>query len=124
MPHSLPPEVVELVARLDAAIPTLRDPTKATTLHTLISSLAERSFRHVIAVVGMVTAINTVTASAATDAESRLLTAEEAAARAGPSFTAKKLYRLRGSMPIQAWLRKGGRLYFREGPFMRWLAMR
>jgi hypothetical protein len=71
-----------------------------------------------------VSALETVTTSVWPDPESRLLTADEAATLLGPSFTAKKLYRLRGSMPVQAWVRKGGRLYFREGPFKRWVVMR
>lgn len=67
---------------------------------------------------------NTVLMSVAPNPEQRLLAPDEAAALAGPSFTAKRLYRLRGSMPEQAWIRKGGRLYFREGPYRRWLATR
>ena len=66
----------------------------------------------------------TVTMAMAQNEESRLLAPDEAAALAGPSFTAKRLYRLRGLMPEQAWVRKGGRLYFREGPYRRWLATR
>lgn len=66
----------------------------------------------------------TVLMPVAPDQEQRLLTPDEAAVLAGPSFTAKRLYRLRGSMPEQAWIRKGGRLYFREGPYRRWLATR
>lgn len=68
--------------------------------------------------------LETVTTSVTTNPEQRLLTPDEAAVLAGPSFTAKRLYRLRGGMPEQAWVRKGGRLYFREGPYRRWLATR
>jgi hypothetical protein len=53
-----------------------------------------------------------------------LLTAREAARATGPSWTAKKLYRLRGSMPQGITVRKGGRLYFRALALRSWLRTR
>ena len=100
-----PPELIALKAALAANV--------------IFATEAVRSFRARHVRVG-----ETVTRSAAPSPEERLLTPDEAAVLAGPSFTAKKLYRLRGSMPEQAWIRKGGRLYFREGPYRRWLATR
>lgn len=54
----------------------------------------------------------------------RLLTAREIGTEIGPSWTPKKLYRLRSSMPESLTVRKGGRLYFRETPFKEWLRTR
>lgn len=119
------PRVVETVAHMERIIAT-GERMEVVALLAAVASLRvlliERA--HALRSQSAVTLRRSDTASMTESQESRLLTADEAAVLFGPSCTAKRLYRLRGSMPEQAWIRKGGRLYFREGPFRRWLATR
>lgn len=119
----IPPNILDCFSSVRETVRSA-DLETARLLHGLTASLEDFTFRHVLTLAMGMTGAQTVTASAAGDSESRLLTASEAASLCGPSFTPKRLYRLRGTMPEQAWIRKGGRLYFREGPFRRWLATR
>lgn len=49
-----------------------------------------------------------------------LITAKEAAEALGPSFNAKKLYRLASGMSPFCAVRKGGRLYFNLSALRQW----
>ena len=49
-------------------------------------------------------------------------TAREAAATLGPSFTARKLYRITPSLPKGCAVRKGGRLYYHLPSLRKWAA--
>lgn len=109
--------MARVVALVEEAVQNENKDSSVTLLAGLVLLLGSVGASHV-------TLTKTITPSVTGDTEQRLLTPDEAAALAGPSFTAKRLYRLRGSMPEQAWVRKGGRLYFREGPYRRWLATR
>lgn len=51
-----------------------------------------------------------------------LATAREAAAVLGPSFTARKLYRLTPTLPAGCAIRKGGRLYYHLPTLKQWAA--
>lgn len=123
LPPTVPAHVVDALAWIRAAI---REGHPATAvLSQVLTGMALDALITVSPVNGeIVPPGGSVTTSIKANPECRLLTPDEAAVLAGPSFTAKRLYRLRGSMPEQVWVRKGGRLYFREGPYRRWLAMR
>lgn len=119
----LPVPVLDSLAQIRSFVRTSQDSRSLALLYAALFELTGVILGAVFET-SSVSVPETVITSGASVVESHLLTPNEAASLAGPSFTAKKLYRLRGSMPEQAWLRKGGRLYFREGPYRRWLAMR